>query len=354
MLKFALIGCGRIAKRHSELLGNRQIEGVHLAAVCDSVFEKAEKIGQKFGVSAYADMNEMMQKEQVDVAVVLTPSGLHAEHVVSLTKYGKDIIVEKPMALSLADADRMIMACDSASVKLFVVKQNRFNTPVVKLREALDLGRFGKIFMGTVRVRWSRTQAYYDQDEWRGTWAMDGGVLANQASHHVDLLEWMLGQPVSVYALAKTALVDIEAEDTAAVLLRFNNGALGVIEATTAIRPMDLEGSISIMGEKGTVVIEGFAVNQMRTWNFVDSVADDEKVFERYSVNPPNVYGFGHKAYYEHVVDCILRDKQQLVDGLEGRKSLELISAIYESIETGREVNLHFQPKQCRLGQRNI
>ena len=353
MLKFALVGCGRIAKRHSELLGYKQIEGAHLAAVCDSVFEKAEKIGQQFGVSAYADMNEMMQNEQVDVAVVLTPSGLHAEHVVSLAKYGKDIMVEKPMALSLADADRMITACDSAGVKLFVVKQNRFNVPVVKLHEALDQGRFGKIVMGTVRVRWSRTQKYYDQDAWRGTWAMDGGVLANQASHHVDMLEWMLGQPVSVFAMAKTALVDIEAEDTAVVLLKFANGAFGVIEATTAIRPKDLEGSISILGERGTVVIEGFAVNQMKTWNFVDPLAGDEEVLENFSVNPPNVYGFGHQAYYEHVVECILNDTQQLVDGLEGRKSLELISAIYESIETGREVSLCFQPKRCRLGQRN-
>lgn len=352
-LSFALVGCGRIAKRHSELLGLNQISGAYLSAVCDIKHERAAAIGNQMKVPYYTDMHEMMKKEHVDVVVVLTESGLHADHVVALAQYGKHIIVEKPMALSLADADRMILACDHAGIKLFVVKQNRFNLPVVKLREAFEQGRFGKIVMGTVRVRWSRPQAYYDQDSWRGTWAMDGGVLANQASHHIDMLEWMLGQPVSVFAMARTALVNIEAEDTAVVVLRFNSGALGVIEATTAVRPTDLEGSISILGEKGTVVIEGFAVNLMKTWNFIEQQPEDAIVLDKYSVNPPNVYGFGHQAYYNHVVDSILNNTQHLVDGLEGRKSLELISAIYESIETGREIALHFLPKFCRLGQRH-
>jgi len=283
---------------------------------------------------------------------VLTESGLHADHVVELARYGKHIVVEKPMALTLSDADRMIAACDQFKVKLFVVKQNRFNVPVVKLREALEAGRFGKLVLGTVRVRWCRPQSYYDQASWRGTWAMDGGVLSNQASHHVDLLEWMMGEVDSVYATATTALADIEAEDTAVVTLRFRNGALGIIEATTAARPKDLEGSLSVLGEFGTVEIAGFAVNEMRTWNFADATPDDARVLEEFSVNPPNVYGFGHQAYYEHVVDCILNDRQHLVDGLEGRKSLELITAIYESIETGVPVNLRFNPKRCRLGMR--
>jgi UDP-N-acetyl-2-amino-2-deoxyglucuronate dehydrogenase len=352
-LNFALVGCGRIAKRHSELLGLNQIPRARLCAVCDIKPDRAAAIGSTMQVPHYTDMHDMMRSETIDVVVVLTESGLHADQVMALAPYGKHIVVEKPMALALADADRMILACDRAGVKLFVVKQNRFNVPVLKLREALDAGRFGKMVMGTVRVRWSRPQKYYDQDNWRGTWALDGGVLANQASHHVDLLEWMLGQPVSVFAVAKTALVNIEAEDTAAVLLRFADGAFGIIEATTAVRPRDLEGSISLMGEGGTVVIEGFAVNQMKTWNFVEPLPGDEGILSKYSVNPPNVYGFGHQAYYEHVVDCILNKTQQLVDGLEGRKSLELISAIYESIETGREVALRFEPKHCRLGQRN-
>ena len=352
MLRFALVGCGRISKRHSELLGHAQIKGATLAAACDIVPEKAEAVGRTFSVPVYSDMHEMMRKEQPDVAVVLTESGRHAEHVIALAPYGKHLVVEKPMALTLADADAMISACDRYGVRLFVVKQNRFNVPVVKLREALDRGRFGRLVLGTVRVRWCRRQDYYNQDPWRGTWALDGGVLTNQASHHVDLLEWMMGQVESVFAKSTTALVDIEAEDTAVVLLKFRSGALGLIEATTATRPKDIEGSISILGEHGTVEIGGFAVNEMKVWQFEPKSADDDDVMGRYSVNPPNVYGFGHQAYYEHVVDCILNDRQHLVDGLEGRRSLELISAIYESVETGREVALHFVPNRCRLGQR--
>ncbi len=350
MLKFALVGCGRIAKRHSELLGLKQIKGAALVAVCDIVEEKALKIGKQFGVPHYRDMDEMMAKEPVDVVVVLTESGLHAEHVVNLAKHGRHIMVEKPMALTLDSADAMIQACDRSGIKLFVIKQNRFNVPVVKLREAVEAGRFGKLVMGTVRVRWARDQAYYDQDPWRGTWEMDGGVLSNQASHHVDMLEWMMGDVESVFAKSMTALVDIETEDTAVVMLKFRSGALGVVEATTAVRPKNLEGSISILGETGTVVIAGFAVNKMETWNFTEQQSGDEDVLEQYSVNPPNVYGFGHQAYYEHVVECINNNAFNLVDGLEGRKSLELISAIYESIETGREVRLRFKPEKCKLG----
>jgi predicted dehydrogenase len=237
MLNFALVGCGRIAKRHSELLGHNQIDGARLVAVCDIVEAKAAAIGRQFDVPAFTDMHEMMSGSEIDVVVVLTESGNHARHVIELAKYGKAIVVEKPMALTLEDADAMISACEASGSRLFVVKQNRFNVPVVKLREALDEGRFGNLIMGTIRVRWCRDQSYYDQDAWRGTWAMDGGVLTNQASHHVDLLEWMMGEVESVFAKSITALVDIEAEDTAVVLLKFKYGALGLIEATTAARP---------------------------------------------------------------------------------------------------------------------
>lgn len=350
VLNFAIIGCGRIAKRHSELLGLKQIQNAKLVAVCDLVQDKAEKIAHNFSVPHFVDMHEMMRSVDIDVVIVLTESGKHAEHVISLAPYGKHIIVEKPMALTLDDADAMIQACDEFGIKLFVVKQNRFNVPVIKLREALDSGRFGKLILGTVRVRWCRPQAYYDQDVWRGTWALDGGVLTNQASHHIDLLEWMMGEVDSVFAMSSRALAHIEAEDTAVVALRFRNGALGVIEATTAARPNDLEGSISILGEGGTVEVAGFAVNKMKIWNFTQTEINDEKVMEEYSVNPPNVYGFGHQAYYDHVVNCIINGAPQLVDGLVGRKSLELISAIYESVETGREVSLRFKPKYCKLG----
>ena len=351
MINFALVGCGRISKRHSELLGEGQIKEAKLVAVCDTSIEKAELIAKKYDLPAYKCMHEMMTSNNIDVVVVLTESGLHSKHTVELAPYGAHIMVEKPMALSLDDADKMINACDENFVKLFVVKQNRFNVPVVELRKALDEGRFGKLIMGTVRVRWCRPQAYYDQDSWRGTWAYDGGVLTNQASHHVDLLEWMMGDVESVFAKSKQALADIEAEDTAVVMLKFRNGALGMIEATTAIRPKDLEGSISILGETGSVEIGGFAVNEMKTWNFSIKQPGDDDVIDKYSVNPPNVYGFGHQAYYEHVVDCINNKTPQLVDGLQGRKSLELINAIYESIETGKEVSLRFTPKFSKLGR---
>ena len=353
MLKFVLLGCGRIAKRHAELLGNNQIANAELVAVCDIVKQKARKIGEQFSVPYFSDMHEMLSKIDVDVVSVLTESGYHAEHVIQIAKYKKHIVVEKPMALTLDDADAMIKACDEAGSKLFVVKQNRFNVPVIKTRDALEAGRFGKLVLGTVRVRWCRPQSYYDHDSWRGTWAFDGGVLTNQASHHVDLLEWMMGEVESVHAMSTTALANIETEDTAIVNLRFKNGALGVIEATTAVRPKDLEGSLSILGETGAVEIGGFAVNQMKVWNFTESKEEDSEVMKKYSVNPPNVYGFGHQAYYEHVVDSILNNKKHLVDGLQGRKSLELINAIYESIETKKEVFLRFKPKHCRLGLKN-
>jgi UDP-N-acetyl-2-amino-2-deoxyglucuronate dehydrogenase len=351
VIRFGLLGCGRIAKRHSDLLGGGHIAGAKLVAVCDEVPERADKIAARFDVPAHYSLHEFLNRSDVDAVSVLTPSGMHPSHAIAVAEAGKHVIVEKPMALRLEDADAMIRACDRAGVKLFVVKQNRFNVPVVKAREALEAGRFGRLVLGTVRVRWCRDQSYYDQDKWRGTWAYDGGVLSNQASHHVDMLEWFFGNVVSVHARAITALVDIEAEDTAVATLKFKNGALGIIEATTAIRPKDLEGSLSILGEKGTVEIGGFAVNQIRHWQFAEELPSDKDVIEKYSVNPPSVYGFGHQAYYEHVIKCLNDQSPALVDGLQGRKSLELISALYESIETGKEVMLSFVPQLCRLGE---
>ncbi|MBR1194856.1 Gfo/Idh/MocA family oxidoreductase [Bradyrhizobium sp. AUGA SZCCT0158] len=351
MIKFGLLGCGRIAKRHADLLGGGHIAGAKLVAVCDVVRERADKVASRFGVPAFYSIDEFLNHKDMQAVSVLTPSGMHPAHAIAAAKAGKHVIVEKPMALRLEDADVMMNACDAAGVKLFVVKQNRFNVPVIKAREALEAGRFGRLILGTVRVRWCRDQAYYDQDKWRGTWAYDGGVLANQASHHVDMLEWFFGDVVSVHARAATALVNIEAEDTAVATLKFKNGALGIIEATTAVRPTDLEGSLSILGEGGAVEIAGFAVNKIRHWQFSKELDSDREVIERFSVNPPNVYGFGHQAYYEHVVKCLNDQSPALVDGLQGRKSLELISALYESIETGKEVSLKFAPQLCRLGE---
>ena len=350
MLNFALVGCGRIAKRHSELLGNGIIKGAKLIAVCDHQQNKAKVIAERFKINAYQDMHDMAKKEKIDVFVILTESGNHAKNVIELAKYKKHIVVEKPMALKLSDANDMIKICEKNKIRLCVIKQNRFNLPIVKLREALDGKRFGKIFLGTVRVRWSRNQEYYDQDNWRGKWLMDGGVLTNQASHHIDLLEWMMGDVKSVHAMSINALADIEAEDTAIVNIRFKSGALGIIEATTSIRPTDLEGSISIFGEKGSVEIGGFAVNEIKTWNFIDKTESDKEVFKKYSVNPPNVYGFGHQEYYQNLVDSINSNTLHHVDGEEGRKSVKLINAIYESIETKKEILLSEASGKSRLG----
>lgn len=352
MITFALLGCGRIAAKHAEILGTGLLPGARLGPICDIRADAARALGEKYRVPWYTDMHEMMAAEadRVDAVSILTESGLHARHCLELVRYGKHIVVEKPMALTLEDADEMIRACDLAGIKLFVVKQNRYNVPVQAMRKAFEAGRFGRIVTGSVRVRWCRTQAYYDQAPWRGTWSLDGGVFANQASHHVDLLEWFLGEPVAVFAKARTALVDIEAEDTGVAIVTFRSGAIGVIEATTATRPKDLEGSLSLLGEKGSVEIGGFAVNQMKTWNFVDRQPGDDTILEDARENPPNVYGFGHVAYLANVIDAIENGGRSLVDGLEGRKSLELISAIYESIATGREIPLRFQARRARLG----
>lgn len=352
MLRVAIVGCGRISKRHAELLGKNNITGAKLAAVCDIKEDRATSLGKEYSVPSYQDMHEMMKSEKPDIVSVLTESGLHAKHVIALSQYGADIIVEKPMALTLQDADEMIEACEKGGVRLFVVKQNRFNVPVLALRRALEADRFGRLILGTVRVRWCRPQAYYDQDEWRGTWEYDGGVLTNQASHHIDLLEWIMGSVESVFAKSTRAMADIEAEDTAVVTLKFSNGALGLIEATTATRPKDLEGSISILGQKGTVEIGGFAVNKMLHWQFTDALPEDEDIAEKNSVNPPDVYGFGHASYYDHVVDCIVNNKQALVDGAEGRRSLELINAIYSSIETNKEISLTNYENHSQLGKK--
>jgi UDP-N-acetyl-2-amino-2-deoxyglucuronate dehydrogenase len=351
MINFAILGCGRIAKRHAELLGTGQIKGARLMAVCDIQKDRADLFGAKYDVASFQSIDEMLARKDIDVVSILTPSGMHAEHAITVAQARKHVVVEKPMALTLSDANAMIDACDANGVRLFVVKQNRFNVPVVKAREALEAGRFGQLVLGTVRVRWCRDQSYYDHDSWRGTWAQDGGVLSNQASHHVDMLSWFMGDVESVHARGITALAKIEAEDTAVATIKFRNGALGIVEATSATRPKDMEGSLSVLGSGGSVEIAGFSVNKIRTWQFTEPSASDSDMMEKYSVNPPNVYGFGHQAYYEHVVDCFANGTLPLVDGHQGRQSLELIMALYESIASGREVQLPLKVEHCKLGR---
>jgi predicted dehydrogenase len=349
-LGFALVGCGAIARKHAHAL-HHHLDGAEIGAFVDLDIARAREFSAQYGAPAFSSVREMMRAvgDRIDVFSVLTPSGAHCPNVLELVEYGRPIVVEKPMALRLEDADRMIDACDAHGVKLFVVHQNRYNLPIMKTREALAQGRFGRLVLGTVRLRWTRDQAYYDSEGWRGTWEHDGGVFMNQAAHHIDMLTWFMGHVESVRSMAATRLVKIECEDTGIAIIRFNSGALGVLEATTATRPKDLEGSISILGEKGSVVIGGFFMNELVTWNFADKRPEDDAVFQQYGKNP-TAPAYNHGEYLRDVVAALQTKKAALVDGLEGRKSLELITALYESIETNMDVPLRFRPRKCRLG----
>jgi predicted dehydrogenase len=340
MLRFALFGCGRIAQKHATLLGNKKIPNAVLSGVCDIVEAKARILSKRYNVPYFTDPDEMIKTVHPDVIVILTDSGMHAEHTIQLAKYGKHIVVEKPMAVKPEDADRMIEACRQNNCKLFVVKQNRYNKPVVLLRKDLDEGRLGKIFMATVRVRWCREQSYYDLAEWRGTKDHDGGVMSNQAIHFVDMLQWMAGDIESLVAKGMTAAVNIEAEDTVAVLIKFKSGAIGTIEATTAVRPKDIEGSLSIIGEKGSVEIGGIALNKIIHRQFIDGCDYSEADKINHSVDQPDVYGYGHEDYYKHLVESLQNKAPFPLTGEEGQKSLRIVAAINASIETGGEIYL--------------
>lgn len=348
MKTIALIGCGRIAPRHVQVLS--KLDGIRLVSVCDIVPERAKATAEPLGIPYYTDAFDMVEREKPDIVTILTESGSHARLACALAPRVSTLVVEKPMSLTLDDADELIEACARTGTRLFVVKQNRYNPAVVKLRHALDQGAFGRLVLGTVRVRWCRDQAYYDQDPWRGTWKDDGGVFTNQASHHIDLLQWMMGPVESVKAYTATRLVKIEAEDTGVAVLRFRSGALGVIEATTGTRPKDLEGSLSILGERGSVVIGGFAVNKLETWNFTDPEVM-RQIEEDPSQAVPNVYGLGHQAFYQDMLECLETGRNSMLAGLEGRKSLEIINALYESSATGEEVFLRFVPHSVQLGR---
>ncbi|MEW6409345.1 MAG: Gfo/Idh/MocA family oxidoreductase [Nitrospirota bacterium] len=346
-IRFALIGCGAIANKH--VIAINRLDNAEVVGAYDINARTVKTFSEKYSISAFTNVSEMIEKENPHIFNILTPSGNHAENILELIRFRRHFVVEKPLALRLDQIDRLLEECDKKGLKIFVVQQNRFNPPIQKLKEALDKGRFGKLVMGTVRVRWSRSQDYYDQKPWRGTWALDGGVLTNQASHHIDILIWMMGEVESVIAKTATRLVNIETEDTAAAVLKFRNGALGIIEATTATRPRDLEGSMSILGEKGTVEVGGFFMNELKTWNFAEPDEMDNNIWEKFAKVPDQI-AWNHTEFFKDVINSLKNDSKGLVDGLEGRRSVELISAIYESAETGKEVFLRFTPRKCRLG----
>lgn len=336
-IRVALVGCGRISRNHFEAMA--KLPDLQLVAVCDSEAERARAAGEAHGVPWFASYETMLAEVASDAVVIATPSGLHPQQGILAARAGRHVITEKPMAITLASADALVQACDDQGVRLFVVKQNRLNPPIQLLKRAIDAGRFGRIFLANCTVRWTRPQEYYDQAPWRGTWEFDGGAFMNQASHYVDLIQWLVGPVESVVAKTATLARRIEAEDTGAAVLRFRSGALGVIEVTMLTYPRNLEGSITILGEKGTVKIGGTAVNRVEHWSFAD-YDDDDKLVEQSNTNPPTVYGFGHEAYYRNVIAVLRGEARPDTDGRAGRKSLELILGIYESARTGRDVPL--------------
>src|SRR5688500_705998 len=316
-----------------------RIDGLQLSAVCDVDETRAKEAGTRAGVPWFRSLEEMLSTAECDAVAICTPSGLHPAHGILAAAAGKHVICEKPMAISLAGADSLVQACDAAGVTLFVVKQNRLNPPIQLIKNAIDKGRFGRIYLANTTVRWSRPQEYYDQAPWRGTWEFDGGAFMNQASHYVDLIQWLVGPVESVVAKTATLARRIETEDTGVAVLRFRSGALGVIEVTMLTYPKNLEGSLTLLGERGTIRIGGTAVNRIEHWVFADSDEDDALV-PQVATNPSSVYGFGHAGYYRNVLAVLRGEAAPETDGRAGRKSLELILGIYESAKTGRDVPL--------------
>jgi len=335
--KIAFSGCGRISKNHFEAIA--KIDGLELVAVCDADPERAAKAGGDWKVPHFTSYEKMLAESKADVVTIATPSGLHPAQGVAAARAGMHVVTEKPMAISLSGADELVKACDAAGVHLFVVKQNRLNPPVQLLKRAVDRGRFGRIYMASCTVHWARPQEYYDQAPWRGTWEFDGGAFMNQASHYVDLVQWLMGPVESVMAKTATLARRIETEDSGIAILKFRSGALGMIQVTMLAYPRNLEGSLTLLGEKGSAKIGGTAVNKIEHWQFAD-YDDDDKLVDAVETTPPNVYGLGHEGYYRNVLAVLRGEAKPDTDGRAGRKSLELILGIYESAKTGREVPL--------------
>lgn len=337
-LRFGLIGCGRISKNHFEAMS--QIDNAEFIACCDILKGRADEAAQTYMIkTTYTDYREMLKKEHLDAVSICTPSGLHPEMGIEAASHKINVISEKPMALNIEAADNLINACDKHHVKLFVVKQNRLNTTLQLLKRAIDKNRFGKIYLAQSNVFWQRPQNYYDSAKWRGTKELDGGAFMNQASHYVDAMYWLLGNVASVSAFTDTMARNIEAEDTGSAVLRFESGAIATINVTMLAFPKNLEGSITILGENGSVKIGGVAVNKIERWEFED-YDDDDRIVTESNYQPPTVYGFGHNPYYHNVINAILRNAIPSTDGRDGRKSVEIIQAIYQSALLKTSVNL--------------
>lgn len=336
-LRIAIVGCGRIAKNHFGSL-DKHADNFELVAVCDTNPAHSALYANQYDVPAYTSMEAMLAQHKPDLVSLCTPSGIHADQATLAAKHGVHVITEKPMATRWSDGVRMVKTCDEAGVRLFVVKQNRRNTTLQLLKRAVEEKRFGKIHMVHLNVFWTRPQAYYDQAKWRGTWEFDGGAFMNQASHYVDLLDWLIGPVDKVQAMMSTTR-DIEVEDTGVLNVRWRNGALGSMSVTMLTYPQNLEGSITILGEKGTVRIGGVAVNDIQLWQF-DEPRDYDAQIQSANYETTSVYGFGHPLYYKNVVDVMRGVAEPETDGREGLKSLEMLIAAYLSARDGKTVSL--------------
>ena len=351
-LKFAIIGCGRISGNHIKAILDN-FEDVKLVSTCDILKDRAEIKVREYLIKAkekdittakpniYTDYREMLQKEDINVCVVSTESGYHAKISFYCLNFKKHVLVEKPMAMSIFDADRMIQAAGKNRLKLAVCHQNRFNPPIQKLRQAIDEERFGRIFAGTARILWNRNKEYYDKANWRGTWKLDGGCLINQCTHNIDLLQWMIDSEIdSVCGQTGNYLHPyIQTEDYGSIIIKFKNGAIGNIEGTVCVYPKNLEETLTILGENGTVVIGGLAINKILVWDFKDKRESLEQVQKEYDSEIKNVYGNGHSPLYKNFINSIRNDSNPLIDGNEGKKSLSIILMAYKSQKHSRVIN---------------
>jgi UDP-N-acetyl-2-amino-2-deoxyglucuronate dehydrogenase len=337
-IRFALVGCGRIANNHfSAILQHK--DRCELVGVCDVDQARLSEAAGNTGARPYNALTSMLDKCQADAVIVATPSGLHSEQAVQIARAGFHVITEKPMATRWEDGKRMVGACDAAGVRMFVVKQNRRNATLQLLKSAVEKKRFGRIYMVNLNVFWTRPDAYYNSAKWRGTWEYDGGAFMNQASHYVDLIDWIIGPVESLQAYTATLARDIEVEDTGVLSIRWRNGALGSMNVTMLTYPRNMEGSITILGENGTVRIGGVAVNEVQQWEFASADPDDLKVADA-SYQTTSVYGFGHPLYYDNVIKVLRGEAEPETDGREGLKSLEVLIAAYMSARDGKRVAL--------------
>lgn len=337
-LRIAVLGCGRISKNHFASI-QQYPDDLELVAVCDNNPETLQKHIAQYQVAGYSRLEYMLASEEIDLISICTPSGLHPTQAVLAARKGVNVITEKPMATRWSDGVAMVKACDEAHVRLFVVKQNRRNSTLQLLKRAVDEKRFGRIYMVHLNVFWARPQDYYDSAKWRGTWELDGGAFMNQASHYVDLIDWLIGPVADVQAMTGTLARDIEVEDTGVLNVRWRSGALGSMSVTMLTYPKNLEGSITILGEKGTVRVGGVAVNEIQHWEFEDERDYDQSI-KTANYETTSVYGFGHPLYYRNVIDVMRGKVEPETDGREGLKSLEVLIAAYLSARDGKTVSL--------------